>query len=100
VAERLFRVAEVFYFRAGITVIAADCPITAVPVRLRVGDLLEFRNPDGIVFRCPLSSIEFASPPDPQRPFGFALPCGTSQSAVQQGAEVWWTQEADASGDS
>ncbi len=94
--ERLFRVAEVFGFRSGITLVFTDCPTVAVPARLRVGDPLEFRNPDGSVFGCPLVGIELASPYDPQRPFGFSLPRGTDKALVQQGAEVWLARAADA----
>jgi hypothetical protein len=94
-AERLFQVAEVFGFRSGITLVVTDCPITAVPAQLRVGDPLEFRNPDGSVFACALAGIEFADPYDPQRPFGFSLPRGTDKKLVQAGAEVWLLRVAE-----
>ena len=95
-AGRLFRVAEVFGFRSGITLVVTDCPTADLPARLRVGDPLEFRNPDGSVFACPLAGIELASPYDPRRSFGFSLPRGTDKALVQQGAEVWPRRASDA----
>ena len=86
--QRLFRVADVFNLSIGRVVIATDCPLRAAP-SVRVGEAIEFRNPDGSVFRSVVAGIELIDPPNPDRSFAFPLPCGTPPEAVQIGAEVW-----------
>jgi hypothetical protein len=88
VSRLLFRVAEVFALKAGRIVVATDCPQRATPA-VRVGEQLEFRNPDGSVHRSQIAGILFADPPNPERSFAFPLPSGTPAGAVQVGAEVW-----------
>jgi len=69
-------------------VVITDCPVCADPP-VRIGDILEFRNPDGSVFRSAVAGIETADPYDPARSFAFAIPPDTPAAAVQIGAEVW-----------
>jgi hypothetical protein len=88
VGQRLFRVAELFAFHIGRVLVITDCPLRVVPVA-RIGDAVEFRNPNGTAFRSSVAGIELAGPPDPERPFAFPLPSDAPADAVQVGAEVW-----------
>lgn len=84
----LFAVANVFRLasRPDSVIVVTDCPLCAAPPVL-VGQLLEFRHPAGGVARAVVSGIEFADPPNPDRPFAFLVrPDG---EAVGVGAEVW-----------
>ena len=86
--QRLFKVVDLFVVRGGRVVVTTDCTVSLVP-SVRVGEPLEFRNPDSSVFRSVIAGIEFADPPNPDRTFTFPLPSGTPANAVQVGAEVW-----------
>jgi hypothetical protein len=84
----LFRVIDVFVLPVGRVVLVTDCPIRSVP-KVRIGDPVEIRNPDGSVFHSIVAGIEFADPPRSDRTFTFSLPSGTPPDAMRMGAEVW-----------
>ena len=84
----LFSVVDVFVLKVGRVVLATECPLQLVPT-VKVGDPVEFRNPDGSVFQSVVAGIELSDPPSLNQPFTFPLPSGTRTCAVQVGAEVW-----------
>jgi hypothetical protein len=76
-------------------VIATDCPTRSVP-RLRVGDAIEFRNPDGTTFQSKVAAVEFADPYDPNRPFVFPIPpSGSAKEKIQISAEIWMISDVE-----
>jgi hypothetical protein len=72
--------------------VAADCLERTAP-ELTVGELIEFRNPDGTTYRFMVAGVEFFDPPNLDRPFAVPLPRGTPRGSVQIGAEVWASAE-------
>lgn len=90
-AQRLFRVSDVFAFESGLIIVATDCTWDALPVVLRIGDAIEFRRSDGGVFRTIIAGIPIGGGPNPKRPFDFSLPRGTLKDEIEIGAEIWLT---------
>jgi hypothetical protein len=88
-AQRLFRVADVFAFESGLTIVATDCGWNNIPAVLRIGDAIEFRRSDGSVYHSTIAGIPIGGGPSPERPFDFSLPRGVKKEDVEIGAEIW-----------
>src|SRR4051812_25859211 len=56
-AQRLFRVADVFAFESGLIIVATDCAWNNLPAVLQIGSAIEFRCADGSVFRSTIAGI-------------------------------------------
>jgi hypothetical protein len=91
--EYLFKVVDLFSF-GGRVVILTDRPIRSVST-VRVGDAIEFRNPDGTAFQSKVAGVEFAVPSDPNRPFAFPIPSGSAKEKIRIGAEIWSISNAE-----
>ena len=88
-AQRLFRVADVFAFDSGLVIVAADCGWNNLPAVLRIGDAIEFRRSDGTVFRSTIAGIPIGGGTNPNRPFDFSLPRGVTKEQIEVGSEIW-----------
>jgi len=83
----LFKIIDTFWLgRAGL-VVAVDAKSSAV--RLREGDPLELRRPDGSRLETEVAAIPRVRPDHPDRPFSFSLPGGVGKADVPVGTEVW-----------
>jgi hypothetical protein len=90
-AQRLFRVSDVFAFKSGLIIVATDCDWDALPAVLQIGDPIEVRRSDGSVFRTTIAGIPIGGGPTLNRPFDFSLPRGTAKDEIEIGAEIWLT---------
>jgi len=88
-AQRLFRVADVFAFESGLIIVATDCRWNNLPAVLRIGDAIEFRRSDGSVYHSTIAGIPIGGGPNPERPFDFSLPRGVNKEDIEIGAEIW-----------
>lgn len=75
-------------------IVAVDA--RASDVRVRTGDPLELRRPDGSRLATQLAAIPHLRPYYPDRPFTFSLPRGIEKADVPVGTEVWASVEGEA----
>lgn len=93
-AQRLFRVADVFNLKeAGLVIVAADCSIHQLPATVFIGDPIEFRHSDASTFKTTIAGIPLGGGYHPERPFDFSLPRGVDPAEIKIGAEVWLSSE-------
>lgn len=83
----LFKIIDTFWLERIGLVVAVDA--TSADVRLRAGDLLELRRPDGSRLNTEVAAIPHVRPNYPDRPFSFSLPGGVQKADVPIGTEVW-----------
>jgi hypothetical protein len=83
----LFKIIDTFWLDQIGLVVAVDANST--DVRLRAGDLLELRRPDGSRLGTEVAAIPRARPNYPDRPYSFVLPGGVGKADVPVGTEVW-----------
>ena len=83
----LFRIVDTFWLERVGLVVAVDAE--SADVRLRAGDPLELRRPDGSRIGTQVAAIPRARPNYPDRPFSFSLPRGVEKEDVPIGTEVW-----------
>jgi hypothetical protein len=87
-AQRLFRVADVFAFESGLIIVATHCRWNNLPAVLQIGDAVEFRRSDGSVCHSTIAGIPIGGPSS-ERPFDFSLPRGVKKEDIEIGAEIW-----------
>jgi hypothetical protein len=85
----LFHARELFDLRGRGVVIISDRPFADCNFKLKVGDTIEFRTPEGSMFRTTIADIEICDPFDPHREFALLLPRQISKDMVPLGAEIW-----------
>lgn len=83
----LFSVLDTFLIRGRGIVLAAD--VLPEQIQLTINEPIELRRPDGSSIITKVSGIEYASPPDPNRPLAILLPRDISKEQVPVGTEVW-----------
>ncbi len=83
----LFKIIDTFWLERVGLVVAVDAK--PADVRLRAGDLLALRRPDGSRFETEVAAVPRARPNYPDRPFSFSLPGSVQKGDVPIGTEVW-----------
>jgi hypothetical protein len=83
----LFKIVDTFWLERIGLVVAVNAK--SADVRLRAGDLLELRRPDGSQLKTEVAAIPHVRPYYPDRPFSFSLPGGVQKGDVPIGTEVW-----------
>jgi hypothetical protein len=87
VSRLLFKIVYTFWLERIGLVVAVDAK--SADVRLRAGDPLELRRPDGSRLETAVAAVPHVSPYHPDRPFSFSLPEGVRKGDVPVGTEVW-----------
>jgi len=88
----LFRICDTFQITGRGVVIATDVKISeaeAKGVRLKIGDSIELRRPDGSCLAAAIVGVEHLNPYNPERPLAFLLSPQILKDEVPTGAEAW-----------
>ena len=85
--RRLFTVVDTFLISGRGLILAAD--VLPEQVQLKVNESIELRRQDGSSIITKVVGIEFASPPDANRPLAILLPSDIHKEQVPIGTEVW-----------
>jgi hypothetical protein len=65
-------------------------PKEGPPNRIRVGDQIELRRPDGTALKTNLGGIEHAKGLDGESRWPLRLPPDITEADVPTGTEIWW----------
>jgi len=68
-------------------------PVHALPHKIKVGDHLELRRPDGSRQPTIMAGIEHARHLDGKSSWPLALPSAITAADVPVGTEIWWIAE-------
>jgi hypothetical protein len=91
----LFHVADTFEIQGRGLVVATDTSIRDIPFVLRAGSRIEYRRPDGTSMESVIKGLEFSSPFNPNRKYGYLAADGIAKSDLPLGTEVWLIPEHD-----
>ena len=93
----LFKICDTFQITNGGLVVATDLKeedAKAKGIRLKVGDTLELRRPDGSRVMSGIAGIGMLNPSVPNRPLDFLLSAEIAKEDVPVGTEAWSSGQA------